>query len=441
MKNLKLLISCLLMVFGMYINVYASPCVEVSDANAADGKATVKLTGASGYDKVSFKLSSNKSGTSIKGFSYTGKFTYSPNGTTYIIGQDSSEMKLSDGEIGAAVFQTSIQESFEVTATDVKFYKNGVEENVTCKSGKIAYVAPLSNKAYLTGLTVSQGELNPAFDAGVTNYSVTVPDTINSIKILATAVDGATYTGTGNKTLEMGENKYSIVVTAEDGVTTKTYNVTVLRGEEQKPSGFLKKLSINNIGCTLSPEFDKTLTKYTVDVTEDIDELDFKYEAEEAAATVTIEGNENFKDGENLVTITVEASDKSEKQVYEITVNKNMSESKSSKKSVNKAEKKRIKWWVILLIVLGILLLIAGLILILFKKGIIKFKKKKNIENNKNDNVSDQSVTSILKGELYENDETTTYNLDDFKNDNDSVEDFELEKTKEFDIRDFDKKE
>ena len=118
-----------------------------------------------------------------------------------------------------------------------------------------------------------------------------------------------------------------------------------------------------------------------------------------------------------------------------------MSESKSSKKSVNKAEKKRIKWWVILLIVLGILLLIAGLILILFKKGIIKSKKKKNIENNKNDNVSDQSVTSILKGELYENDETTTYNLDDFKNDNDSVEDFELEKTKEFDIRDFDKKE
>lgn len=440
MKNLKLLISSFIILFGVCANVYASPCVDVSDANATDGKATINLTGAAGYDKVSFKLSSNKGGTSIKGFSYTGKFNYSPSGTTYIIGQDGSELKLSDGEIGAAVFQTSIQESFEVTATDVKFYKDGVEENVTCKSGKISYIAPLSNKAYLTGLTVSQGELNPAFDAGVTSYSVTVPDTINSIKLLATVVEGATYTGTGNKTLEMGENQFSIVVTAEDGATTKTYNITVLRGEEQKPSGFLKKLSINNIGCTLSPEFEKTLTKYTVDVTEDINELDFKYEPEEAGATVTIEGNENFKDGENLVTITVEASDQSEKQVYEITVNKNMSESKSTKKKVVAEKKKHMKWWVILLIVLGILLLIAGLILILFKKKIFKSKGKKN-NDKKEDKVPEESVTSILKGELYENDETTTYKLEDFKESDDSVENFELEKTKEFDIRDFDKKE
>ena len=55
------------------------------------------------------------------------------------------------------------------------------------------------------------------------------------MEVYATAQDsGATISGTGNQTLEYGENALSVVVTAEDG-TTKTYTINVTReGTEER---------------------------------------------------------------------------------------------------------------------------------------------------------------------------------------------------------------
>ena len=245
----------------------------------------------------------------------------------------------------------------------------------------------------------------------------------------------------------MGKNEFQINVTAEDGKTTKTYTITVLRGEEQKPSAFLKSLTINNIGCVLSPKFEKENLKYTVDVGEDITDLEFKYETEETGAEVKIEGNTDLEDGENLVTITVEASDKSDKQVYEITVYKNM-QSKAKKSKVVVNEKKKIKWWLILLIVLGILLIIGGIILILFKKGKLPIKKGKNKDKKEKskENVKDilfsddeeeenkeDTITEVKYEDEYLDEKTTTFNPDDLKDD---ARELDMEKTKEYNFKD-----
>ena len=83
-----------------------------------------------------------------------------------------------------------------------------------------------SNNA-LASLTVSAGELAPAFDPTITDYTLSLPLRTNKITFTATPSDSkATVQGDGEVALRGGENKVAVVVTAEDG-SAKTYNITV----------------------------------------------------------------------------------------------------------------------------------------------------------------------------------------------------------------------
>ena len=83
-----------------------------------------------------------------------------------------------------------------------------------------------SNHA-LASLTVSAGELAPAFDPTITDYTLSLPLRTNKITFTATPSDSkATVQGDGEVALRGGENKVAVVVTAEDG-SAKTYNITV----------------------------------------------------------------------------------------------------------------------------------------------------------------------------------------------------------------------
>ena len=83
-----------------------------------------------------------------------------------------------------------------------------------------------SNNA-LVSLTVSAGELAPAFDPTITDYTLSLPLRTNKITFTATPSDSkATVQGDGEVALRGGENKVAVVVTAEDG-SAKTYNITV----------------------------------------------------------------------------------------------------------------------------------------------------------------------------------------------------------------------
>ena len=79
----------------------------------------------------------------------------------------------------------------------------------------------------LASLTVSAGELAPAFDPTITDYTLSLPLRTNKITFTATPSDSkATVQGDGEVALRSGENKVAVVVTAEDG-SAKTYNITV----------------------------------------------------------------------------------------------------------------------------------------------------------------------------------------------------------------------
>jgi len=113
-----------------------------------------------------------------------------------------------------------------------------------------------SNDATLTGIDVSGGALTPAFDPAVTTYAVEVPFGTASVAVSATASDPlATVAGDGIINVSEGSGTATLVVTAEDGVTTQTYtvNITVLpsTGEEPEIIDLTGIDNINILGDTL----------------------------------------------------------------------------------------------------------------------------------------------------------------------------------------------
>jgi len=64
------------------------------------------------------------------------------------------------------------------------------------------------------------------------NYTLTVKNTVDKIKIIAEVADKkAKVTGAGDKRLEVGDNVFKLVVTAENG-SKKTYTITVNRRDD-----------------------------------------------------------------------------------------------------------------------------------------------------------------------------------------------------------------
>ena len=98
----------------------------------------------------------------------------------------------------------------------------------------------ISNNADLSALVLSDGVLSPVFNATTTAYTTTVASTTDSITVTpytfdahsTVTVNGTTVASGATSSaiaLSGGENAISVVVTAEDGSTSKTYTVTVTR--------------------------------------------------------------------------------------------------------------------------------------------------------------------------------------------------------------------
>jgi len=98
-----------------------------------------------------------------------------------------------------------------------------------------------STDASLTNLALSSGTLSPVFASAATSYGATVANSISSLMLTPTVATGATITINGVSVasgstssaipLALGPNTITIVVTAADGVTTKTYTIIVARAD------------------------------------------------------------------------------------------------------------------------------------------------------------------------------------------------------------------
>ena len=116
---------------------------------------------------------------------------------------------------------------------------SGLRSTTTSRSQRGSAAAA---NADLSNLAVSSGTLSPVFAAGTVSYTAAVGNAVTSITVTPTVADatatvkvnGTAVTSgsaSGGISLNVGANTIAVLVTAQDGSTTKTYTVTVTRAD------------------------------------------------------------------------------------------------------------------------------------------------------------------------------------------------------------------
>ncbi len=128
---------------------------------------------------------------------------------------------------GTSTIKVTSQEVYDADSQMVTI------DHVGNSAVKISAPVTYSKDASLESLTISPGELTPAFSADVTEYTAVVGMDTEKLTISAPANhDKASVSVSGNEGLQEGENTITCKVTAEDGATTKTYTIVVTKTTE-----------------------------------------------------------------------------------------------------------------------------------------------------------------------------------------------------------------
>ena len=180
--------------------------------------------------------------------------------------------------------------------------------------------APKGNSADvgLKELFISPGELATAFSAHALHYTAHVAYSVHQLSVTATTSDpNAMVTGVGLHHLDLGNTEIAVEVTAQDGVTVRTYTITVVRALPGNNAN-LHRLTIDR--GALTPSFDANVTNYTVHVENDVTEVNFSATAVDDFATVTGTGQRALTIGNNVNTIIVIAENGMTFKMYTVTV-------------------------------------------------------------------------------------------------------------------------
>jgi subtilase family serine protease len=202
--------------------------------------------------------------------------TVTVNGNAVLSGQPSGSINLNHGNNTVTIVVTA-QDSSTKTYTI------------------IVNRAPVSNDATLNSLTISSGTLSPGFNSNTISYTDSVANNVLSVTVTPLAnnptstikVNGVSVaTGTASQTIVLtpGPNTITIIVTAGDGTTVKTYTITVTRAYSSDAT--LSNLIISS--GTLIPTFNSSTTSYTGTV--NVSSITVTPTVNESHATVTVNG-------------------------------------------------------------------------------------------------------------------------------------------------------
>lgn len=241
-KKIKKLMSLLLVLSAM---LFCLPAGMLVKSLAASGKITFSDPGGTVGQEVTvnMKISSSDtslgnadillaydasalefiSGNSVEGGAGSLRAKGVPDGTDLSSIVFSMKFKV----IKAAVTKITItsQEVYDHNGQTVSISHVG-ESTVTASAPQGA-----SSEVELTALEISAGTLNPEFSPAVENYTVSVGADVEELTVQAVPTDGGNVSVAGNSGLQMGENTITVTVTAPDGVTAKSYTISVNKSE------------------------------------------------------------------------------------------------------------------------------------------------------------------------------------------------------------------
>ncbi len=265
--------------------------------------------------------------------------------------------------------------NIKVTAEDKKTTKT-YTLTITRKEEEVT-----TSDATLSNLGIRPKEYDfTGFKPSITSYNVSVPNDVEKITIYANAKNiKDIITGNGNKSLKVGQNKCEIKVTSEDKKKTKTYIINVTRKEQeekaeektedkepnettennQKISEGLKNIEIKN--GDLSKNFSQDVYSYEVTVPNGTKKLEIDTETTSEDIEVEIAGNEELKQGENIITILAHNKKDDTTSTYQITAkveNQEIDVSTVNNELKDAENKAKIQGWIIKGTIIAIIALI-----------------------------------------------------------------------------------
>ncbi len=328
MKNKVFTIIFLIILILSIGTIVSQAKVVTNDPTVKSGETvTINVTSQELVDGYKISISSNEGLTFI-----------SAEGGTLVDGQIVSGVYTS-GVTNLAVYKFQAPEVTKDTTYKVTFSAEGVIPHGTDEKTSNQATATVTVKAKETvpetppTTTTPETPTTPSTPATTTpttpeeptftsvNETVYAKQTVNiresyttSSKILGSLQKGKEVTRTG-----VGSNGWSkVTYNGKTAYISSSYLTTTKPVEEEKSNNAnLKSLEVDN--QELVPSFSTNTVAYTMQVANTITELNIKAEPEDEKATVSIQGNKNLKEGENLVTISVSAEDGTVK-IYEIQV-------------------------------------------------------------------------------------------------------------------------
>jgi gliding motility-associated-like protein len=195
-----------------------------------------------------------------------------------------------------------------------------------------------------TNLAISSGTLAPAFAPATTAYTASVPYATSSITVTPTTSDpGATVTvngaavaqgsSSGAIALNQGLNTITTVVTAPDGITTKTYTIKITRGAPST-NALIASISLNPVS-TLVGSTGPGYLNFTSAVLNTTTSVQVIPTAKDPNATITVNGKAVLSGsasasiplavGSNTITTIITAEDKVTTKTIIITVTRALS--------------------------------------------------------------------------------------------------------------------
>jgi hypothetical protein len=214
------------------------------------------------------------------------------------------------------------------------------QDGVTVKRYTVGVTRLPSTNADLAGLLVSGGTLSPGFASGVTSYAVSVPYATSGLSVTPVVADAtasvkvngvsvASGSASVPVALSVGLNPVVVEVTAQDGVTVKTYTVGVTRAI---PSTNANLAGLTPSAGSLSPVFRSTVSDYALNFTTPVVALRWRPLTQQSGATVRVNGVlvgagqwsgvVGLGVGETVVGVEVTAEDGVTKKSYSVRVNR-----------------------------------------------------------------------------------------------------------------------
>lgn len=250
-KRLKVILSSiafLMTISLLQLPVYAAGfSVSKSASSVAPGGTFTVSVSVSGEGRFNFSASNGTVSSSSQWIAGSGSVSVKAGSSgTVTVSVTASDVSANDGEtVISGTHSVSVAINAPASGGNTTNSNNSNSgsttnntDTTTQQTEEKKEETKKSNVNTLASLTVSAGELSPAFDGNNTNYEVNVDAKVTSITIDAKATDAkASVSGTGEHALQVGANTLQVVCKAENG-STKTYTITV--NVDETPQVYLK---------------------------------------------------------------------------------------------------------------------------------------------------------------------------------------------------------